>query len=236
MPYGFYYYTYYKSGGADLLNYDILYIMCELKFSNISNLTAARFAAAAMADWIGFCFDDLSPDYKNALKAKEIVGWLTGPKYIGEFSHGDFKTIQGVCGILPLDGIQIPVTAFDEKLLDLEKKIFVQVHLDSVLFLAQMSRLNTLNHQQINYVFTGKYSAAYHSFLQQFSEHKNIYLGFEFEQGLYNTLAKNINPTGFQISAEPEDKPGMGDTELLNLQLEEIQGIGNQDSGFGDPK
>ncbi len=196
--------------------------MYQLKFSNISNLTAARFAAAAMADWIGFCFDAKSPDYINVLKAKEIAGWLTGPKYIGEFNNGDFETIQGICGILPIDGIQIPLNTFDEKLFDLQKEIFVHIHLDSEIFLTQVSRLNTVSHQQINYIFTGKYLASYLSFLQQFSANKNVYLGFDFEPGLYKTLAENIKPAGFQISGKPEEKPGMGDTEILNLQLEEL--------------
>ena len=205
--------------------------MYQLKFSNISNLTSARFAAAAMADWVGFCFDAESPNYINVLKAKEIAGWLTGPKYIGEFNNGDFETIQGICGILSLDGIQIPLNAFDEKLLDLEKEIFVTVELNNENFVSQQSSLKTLPASQINYIFTGKYSPNYDSFLHEFSAAKNIYLGFDFEAGLYNTLANNINPTGFQISAEPEEKPGMGDTEVLNLQMEELVRI--QDSGFG---
>ncbi len=197
--------------------------MYQLKFSNISNLTLARFAAAAMADWVGFCFDSESKHYINVLKAKEIAGWLTGPKYIGEFNNGDFETIQGVCGILSLDGIQIPLNAFDEKLLDLEKEIFVNVELNNENFLAQQSILKILPSFKINYIFTGKYMPDYDSFLHEFSATKKIYLGFEFEQGLYNTLAKNISPTGFQISGEPEEKAGMGDTEVLNLQLEEMR-------------
>ncbi|MDZ4757518.1 MAG: hypothetical protein SGJ10_05190 [Bacteroidota bacterium] len=196
--------------------------MYELKFSNISNLTAARFAAAAMADWVGFCFDAESPNYINVLKAKEIAGWLTGPKYIGEFNDADFETIQGVCGILPLDAIQIPLSAFDEKLFELDKEIFVAVHCENENFLSQISRLNRISHHLIYYVFNGKYSPIYYSFLEQFAANKNIYLGFNFEAGLYKTLAKNINVIGFQISGEPEEKPGMGDTENLNLQLEEI--------------
>lgn len=200
--------------------------MYQLVFSNISNLTSARFAAAAMADWVGFCFDAESPNYINVLKAKEIVGWLTGPKYIGEFNHGDLETIQGVCGILSLDGIQIPLNAFDEKLLDLDKEIFVNVELNNENFVSQQSSLKILPSSQINYIFTGKYSPDYNSFLHDFSATKNLYLGFEFEAGLYKSFAKNIHPTGIQIYGEPEEKPGMGDTEILNLQLEEIQDLG----------
>jgi phosphoribosylanthranilate isomerase len=49
-----------------------------LKFSSISNLTDARYAAGAWSDFIGFCFDPSSDHYIEPKSAKKLLLGLMG--------------------------------------------------------------------------------------------------------------------------------------------------------------
>ena len=46
-----------------------------IKFNNIKDLSDARYAAAAMAEWIGFSVGELPIQ-----QVQEIIGWCAGPK------------------------------------------------------------------------------------------------------------------------------------------------------------
>lgn len=81
----------------------------KIKFNNIQDLSDARYAAAAMAEWIGFTVDALP-----IAKVQEIIGWCAGPKLILEVnSNIDFETIKSWITILPIDGIECPENMID---------------------------------------------------------------------------------------------------------------------------
>ena len=76
----------------------------KIKFNNIQDLSDARYAAAAMAEWIGFTVDALP-----IAKVQEIIGWCAGPKLILEVNPIiDIETIKSWITILPTDGIECP--------------------------------------------------------------------------------------------------------------------------------
>lgn len=77
-----------------------------LKFNNIRDLSDARYAAAAMAEWIGFTVGQ--QDSLNPAAIKEIVSWCAGPKLILEIADTtDINTILNYCSFLPVDGVEI---------------------------------------------------------------------------------------------------------------------------------
>jgi hypothetical protein len=85
------------------MNYPFL-----LKFSSITNLSDARYAAGMWADFVGFCFDPSSPDYIEPSKAKEITGWINGPLIVGEFGQQPLEWINDFIKGIPLHAIQVP--------------------------------------------------------------------------------------------------------------------------------
>ncbi len=74
-----------------------------IAFLSVNNLTVARYAAAMMADYIGFCFDSTSENFITVAKAKEIMGWLSGVKFIGEFHSKPMDEITAIALELNLD-------------------------------------------------------------------------------------------------------------------------------------
>lgn len=85
------------------LNYPFI-----LKFSSVTNLSDARYAAGMWADIIGFCFDPGQPEYIEPGKAAEIIAWVSGPEICGEFGQQPAEWILEFAEKLNLNSIQIP--------------------------------------------------------------------------------------------------------------------------------
>ncbi len=81
----------------------------QLKISNITNLTDARFFSAIGAHYFGFCFDVLNENNISISKAKEIIQWLHEPVIVGEFGvHQTKEEIEFIANQIELAEIQIP--------------------------------------------------------------------------------------------------------------------------------
>lgn len=80
----------------------------QIKANAVRHLTDARYFAAQGVDWLGFCLDLGSPDYLQPQTAQTIRGWLSGPKFIGEFSAMQSPQEIAACvELLNLDAVQI---------------------------------------------------------------------------------------------------------------------------------
>lgn len=74
----------------------------KLKFNRIQDLSDARYAAAAMAEWIGFRVGEIS-----LAQVQEIIGWCAGPKLTLELHQTELLgTVISWCNILPVDAIE----------------------------------------------------------------------------------------------------------------------------------
>lgn len=80
---------------------------CRIKFGSITNLTDARYAAAAYADWVGFCFILEHPRYIDPMKAKEIIDWLSGPTMVAELGERMPEEMTSALEVLMIDTVQV---------------------------------------------------------------------------------------------------------------------------------
>lgn len=76
-----------------------------IKFNNIRDLADARYAAAAMAEWVGFTVG--KEDSLPVGKIQEILGWCSGPKLVLEPDASvTWDMLQAYLSVLPVDGIE----------------------------------------------------------------------------------------------------------------------------------
>lgn len=74
----------------------------KIKFNHIQDLSDARYAAAAMSEWIGFRVGEIP-----LANVQEIIGWCAGPKVTLEIYNKDLKeTAISWCDILPVEAIE----------------------------------------------------------------------------------------------------------------------------------
>jgi phosphoribosylanthranilate isomerase len=97
-----------------------------LKFSSISNLTDARYAAGAWSDFVGFCFDPSSDHYIEPKSAKEIISWINGPVTVAEFGKQPIEWIKDFVEALEIKVIELPSDYTDERVLELGVKLILR--------------------------------------------------------------------------------------------------------------
>lgn len=78
-----------------------------VKVGNITNLSDARYCAGMGVDLLGFCMDETSAEYIDQASYKEIVGWISGPQFVGEFESNDASTILTTQKELKFEYIQV---------------------------------------------------------------------------------------------------------------------------------
>ncbi|MCC6818187.1 MAG: hypothetical protein IT245_04805 [Bacteroidia bacterium] len=103
-----------------------------IKFSKISNLSDARYAAGMWADFIGFSFDPNDSAYIEPSKASEIIAWVNGPRLVGEFGQQPLEWIIEFSKNLYFDVIEIPQDYKDLGILNQGFKIIVHMK-DSIM-------------------------------------------------------------------------------------------------------
>jgi phosphoribosylanthranilate isomerase len=96
-------------------------------FTAVTSLTVARYAAAMNIDYIGFCFEPGDPKFMTVAKAKEIMGWLSGVKFLGEFNSKPADEILAIGLELGLDGV---VLKGDYSMIDLDSIPFLKITMD----------------------------------------------------------------------------------------------------------
>lgn len=98
-----------------------------IKAGSITNLTDARFFAAYDVDYIGFCFDPLSPDYISPQNALAIKGWISGPKIVAEFANQDLENVKNIISFFEPDIVECELRSSDFKILNTELHFILKI-------------------------------------------------------------------------------------------------------------
>ncbi len=98
-----------------------------IKAGSITNLTDARFFAAYDVDYIGFCFDPLSPDYISPQNALAIKGWISGPKIVAEFANQDAENVKNIISFFEPDVIECELRSFNFEILNTDLPYILKI-------------------------------------------------------------------------------------------------------------
>ncbi len=79
----------------------------KLKICGITTLEDARFAAGALADYLGFVFTSESPRYIQPRNAAEISGWIEGPGKVGVFVNQHPNEVNAISERVGLNLVQL---------------------------------------------------------------------------------------------------------------------------------
>jgi phosphoribosylanthranilate isomerase len=191
-------------------------------FSRINNLTDARFAAAAGADWIGFNFNQSHPQYISPLKAKEIAGWLTGVKFFGEFNNHQIDEIKGICDIVGLEGIEVPAEQFEPEMCQAELQIFVNVELNEHNILSIQGRIKALSDQPVETIIRGEYGEKMNVTLATLFANPKVLFGLSSDPDKYIQCVKLLQPQTIVLEGNTEDKPGLSDLDFMRDVVEQL--------------
>ncbi len=180
------------------MNYPFL-----LKFSSITNLSDARYAAGMWADFIGFCFDPASSDYIEPNKAKEIAGWINGPLIVGEFSTQPVEWIRDFVIAIPLHALQVPADYADLSIVDLGLPLILSTATGNETPLMQFAKCLITDNENV---------------LQMLKEKTDLPILYQAKNGV---SIKNIEQySGIAFKGENETSPGVRNHEAWTALLE----------------
>ncbi len=170
----------------------------KIKFNHIQDLNDARYAAAVMAEWIGFAIDGsyaIAPE-----KIQQIIGWCSGPKIIIEiYGEPNPLKIKSWFDVLPIDGIECESQHYETL-----REIFHQPELEWIV-------RNTLNAP----------NAFSHSQVCEIHEHHIINI-----LEPTNAIAEWIQadqPSAISLNCHPEMELGKKDFDAMNDFFEKLE-------------
>ncbi|MFN0276321.1 MAG: hypothetical protein ACKVPJ_11270 [Chitinophagales bacterium] len=174
----------------------------KIKAGSITNLTDARFFASYGVDYIGFCFDPLSPNYISPQQALAIKGWLHNVKIVAEFANQDAENIQGMIDFLQPDVIECKSSEFG----------FLNFELPGILK-CSFNDLKSISEGNYLFVLIDDYngediSTVKHSVMINITEKQNDFL--------------NTNISAVQIKGTPESEVGVKNYDELAELLQQM--------------
>jgi phosphoribosylanthranilate isomerase len=194
----------------------------KIKLGNITNLSDARFAAAAGIEYMGFCFDTNNVNYIPPIKAKEIIDWTSGCFVVAEFGNQSIGEIMAITEMLNIDIVEINNLLLPSDINEIDKPIIKKI---------DISLLNkeTLTAEITS--FSNKVDA-FHLFashennsitaehLKEICGHHKIIWGINTSSKTIKQIIANYQPYAINITGGDEEKTGVKDFDELNNILD----------------
>jgi len=194
----------------------------KIKLGNITNLSDARFAAAAGIEYMGFCFDTNNVNYIPPVKAKQIIDWTSGSFVVAEFGNQSIHEIMAITEMLNIDIVEINNHLLPTDLAGIDKPIIKKLD------------ISLLNKETLTAEITS-YSTnvdAFHLFachennsipaeqLKEICAINKIIWGINTSSKTIKSIIETYQPYALNISGGDEEKTGVKDFDELNDILE----------------
>lgn len=212
-----------------------------VKVSAINNLSDARYCAGMGVDMLGFALEATSPDFISPEKYTEIIGWLSGVQFVGEFDKTNLKQLNKILEEYPINALQIANEDIISEIQSKKEKADLEDFIP-IIFKINLAENNykSLNFKDLGTLFE-KYKKTVNYFLLENVNHsaefspneleqlKNlsanfpIILGFGFNKNNVNDLIDNYKISGISLKGGTEIRAGYKDFDDLAEILEVIE-------------
>jgi len=206
----------------------------RLKISSVNNLTEARYFSAMGVEWMGFDFNPESPRYVDVETAKEISGWLAGPRFLGEFGSHPVELVNEVSRHL---GFEIVQTDIDLDLNHLDPKISSLIHKVPISANVQETALEHFLEERTRWTsqFLLDFSSSVQwqtvkenkvlsvAFLKDLLEEYDVLIKFDFTKENVLEIVETLQPLGIDLSGSNELQTGMQAFDEVGEMLELLE-------------
>lgn len=196
----------------------------KIKLGNITNLSDARFAAAAGIEYMGFCFDTNNINYIAPVKAKQIIDWTSGCFVVAEFGNQTINEIAAITEMLNIDIVEINNNLLQTDLSEIDKPIIKKLDIS-------LYNIESLTNEMA--AFSAKVDA-FHLFssnenisisieqLKEICANNKIIWGLNTSSKTIKNIIETYHPYAINIVGGNEEKTGVKDFEELNNILEAL--------------
>ncbi len=212
-----------------------------VKICGLTNLEDARFAAGALADFIGFIFFDESPRYINPPKAGAIVNWIEGPKTVGVFVNQPLDDVNMISRQVGLDLVQLHGTESSDYCQLVEKPVMKVFHIESGTTAESLQKMIEPYLEHVDYLLFDKKTKGLWGgtgevfdwdILKNLSHGKPFLLSGGISTANVRDACRNVRPFAVDLSSSVEQAPGIKDYDKIELFFNEMREIWElQESG-----
>jgi phosphoribosylanthranilate isomerase len=188
---------------------------------DVNNLSDARYCAAMGVDMIGFRLDPLKTESLSPAKCKEIAGWISGIKIVGEFGLAPSEFIRDVLAVVNIDYILAESGSDFNNLASFEKPLIIQISVDDL----KSGRIAGINQPNARYFLLTSYNnTADIPTAKQLNVALPLILGYGINEANVSTLVNDYGFAGISLTAGSEERPGYKDYDEMADILEVLQG------------
>lgn len=210
-----------------LINSLLMSYITQLYFKDVTNLSDARYAAAADASLIGFSFDPADSQYIEPAVFSEIKGWISGPRIVGSF------------GLVSPDELNREIDQYGLELVEVGLDIYGgyarTIHADTIMRI----KLSALDQTSLRH-FDGDYLLVHADslfpnwaltrvnrqmmqLLEDACTYTNCIIDIPAEASQIREMVEMLQPTGICIRGGKEIRPGVKEFDALQDMLEALE-------------
>jgi len=194
-----------------------------VKVSGITNLSDARYCAGMGVEFLGFSPEPNTPHFTELSKYKEIIGWVSGIKFVGELTKFPPSNLSEY----NFDALQINNITLLPVLKKFEKPIFLEVNLIQKTDIPTFEKTAQKYKNDVTYFLLKSTELPIDEVtetLKKLCAEFPIILDFEgiTPENTSEILSK-IQPKGVGLQGGEEVSPGLRDFEGLADMLEALE-------------
>ncbi|GIV38338.1 MAG: hypothetical protein KatS3mg033_0138 [Thermonema sp.] len=201
---------------------------------SVNNLSDARYCAGMGVDMLGFCMEAENPNFVSPEKYFEIIGWLAGVEFVGEFHNYDLKQINKVLADYPVHGLQIDREDVLEELrqisintdvhgLPVLFRLYLHAHMNLFTIEPLLEKYHKLVKMFVLESEVDRLTVAEMQQLKKLAEKYPILLGYGITPDNIQLLLSEVPLKGIALHGSDELRPGLKDFDELADILEAIE-------------
>lgn len=205
----------------------------KVKICGITNLADARYAAGAMADYLGFIFYDKSPRFIDPAEAGAIINWIEGPEKVGVFVNQPLDDVNRIAKESGLDLVQLHGNETLEYCQLIEKPIIKVIHITpdfdikelkaKVLLYSEVAEF-LLFDSKIGDQWGGTGTTFDWNILKEITGEIPFFLSGGLNPENVKEAIETVQPYAVDVSSGVEEEPGIKDFEKIEALMEAIRG------------
>ena len=202
----------------------------QIKASQITNLTDARYFAAWGVEWLGFGLEPGQDHVVTPAQMAAIKEWVEGPKMVGEFSGLDTELIRQSVELLNLDGVEVSRFANLSEL-QLSIPIIMNIVMEAHLEPEALIELLKSNDMVEYFILDFEKNASINDFKEKFpiswlsglAKQFPIFIRTSTDTYSLEELTQEIQPMGISLAGGEEEKIGLKSFDELDEIFEELE-------------
>jgi len=202
----------------------------QIKASQITNLTDARYFAAWGVEWLGFGLEPGQDHVVAPAQMAAIKEWVEGPKMVGEFSGLDVELIHQSVDLLNLDAVEVSRFA-NMSALQLSIPLIMNIVMEADLEAEALKEILKSNDVVKYFILDFEKNASINNFREKFSVEWLSNLAKQFPIFIRTSLntysleeiTEEIQPLGISLAGGEEEKVGLKSFDELDEIFEKLE-------------